>query len=63
MSKAFVKYVCMLLFTPNINNADLSLIDGVSNNVVLDVDVARSSAAVLLIVVRHLDCALIILHD
>ena len=51
----------MLLFTPNINNADQSILDGVSNNVVLDVDVARSSAAVF--VVRHLDCTLIILHD
>ena len=51
----------MLLFTPNINNADQSILDGVSNNVVLDVDVARSSAAAF--VVRHLDCTLIILHD
>ena len=51
----------MLLFTPNVNNADQSILDGVSNNVVLDVDVARSSAAVF--VVRHLDCTLIILHD
>ena len=37
----------MLLFTPNINNADQSIFDGISNNVMLDVDVARSSAAVL----------------
>ena len=51
----------MLLFIPNINNADQSILDGVSDNVVLDVDVARSSAAVF--VVRHLDCTLIILHD
>ena len=51
----------MLLFTPNINNADQSILDGVSNNVVLEVDVARSFAAVF--VGRHLDCTLIILHD
>ena len=51
----------MLLFTPNLNNADQSILDGVSNNVVRDVDVARSSAAVF--VVHHLDYTLIILHD
>ena len=51
----------MLLFTLNINNADQSLLDGVSNNAMFDVDVARSSAAVF--IVRNLDCTLIILHD
>ena len=60
MSKAFVS-MSVLLFTPNINNADQSLLDSVSNNVVLHVDVARSSAA--LFVVRHIYCILITLHD
>ena len=51
----------MLLFTPNINNTEPSLLDGVSNNVVFDGDAVRSSAAAF--VVRPPDSTLIILHD
>ena len=51
----------MLISTPNINNADQCLLDHVSNNVVLDVDVAGSSAAVS--AVRYHNGTLIVLHD
>lgn len=44
ISKAFVMYVRMLIFAPNIGNADQSLLDGVSDDVMLDVDVAYPSS-------------------
>lgn len=47
----------MLIFTPNIENVDQILLDGVSSDVVLDIDVACPSATVF--VVRHLDFALV----
>ena len=51
----------MVLFTPYINTPSQSFFDGASNNVAFDVDVVRSSPATF--VIRHLDCALIIIHD
>ena len=49
------------MYTPNITSVDQSLLDGVSNNVVLDVDIVHSSAAAF--VVRLLNCTLITLHN
>ena len=50
----------MLIVTPNMNDTDQSpLFDGVSNNVVFDVDVARFSVAVFCC--RHLNLLLLLL--
>lgn len=51
----------MLIFTPTIDKTDQSFLDGISNDVMLDLDMVCPCGATL--VVRQFDCTMAILHD